>query len=211
MENFNRKNLPALRDEIAKALKNVEEKHGITFKLGGISFTDDHFRSKIEAYLTQKGGEVVDPGKINFDRYARSFGLNKEDFGKKFSTCNGTYQICGIKLRSYKYPILAKNSKDGRTYKFRANDVISNLKTYTPKLVGNVTTTLNIETKEKFINLVSELSPENLTCDGELSGSVVREKRRQINSEWKELEIQIGRRVSETEAEKWMIESWKSR
>jgi len=206
MENFNRKNLPVLRDEIAKALKSVEEKHGITFKLGGISFTDDHFRSKIEAYLTKKGGETVDPGKINFDRHARSFGLSKEDFGKKFSNLNGTYQICGIASRSHKYPILAKNSKDGRIYKFRADDVISNLKTYTPKLAGNVTTTLNIEIKEKFISLVGRLSPENLTCDGEIYGRAVQVRLSQIKLEWRNLEKQIGRKVSETEAEKWMID-----
>jgi len=70
------------------------------------------------------------------------------------------------------------------------------------------------KTKEEcqswFIQLVSELSPENLSCDGELSRGQVQAKLRTIKAEWKELEEIYGEPVSEDQAENWMFKSIRS-
>jgi hypothetical protein len=57
--------------------------------------------------------------------------------------------------------------------------------------------------KEKFIHLACLLSPENLTCDGELSDRKVAQKRKLLMKEWADLERQLGRTVTETEAWSW--------
>lgn len=61
------------------------------------------------------------------------------------------------------------------------------------------------ETEEELMDaldvLCGELSPENLSCDGELSMTAIRKKRSAINAEWKEIENKLGRKVSEHEAE----------
>lgn len=44
------------------------------------------------------------------------------------------------------------------------------------------------------------LSPENLTCDGELSRSASQSKARQLNRELKGFFQELGRTVTETEA-----------
>ena len=50
-----------------------------------------------------------------------------------------------------------------------------------------------------FFNLLNELSPENLTCDGELSTRQVNKKQNKLLREWRQLETLIGRKVNEDE------------
>lgn len=45
----------------------------------------------------------------------------------------------------------------------------------------------------------SDLSPENLTCDGELSGGRVRSRLAELNRELKELEKLLGRKIEESD------------
>lgn len=65
------------------------------------------------------------------------------------------------------------------------------------------------ETEEELMSeldgLCCELSPENISCDGELSMTAIRKKASAIRAEWKEIERKLGRKVSEEEAENhWM-------
>jgi hypothetical protein len=48
-----------------------------------------------------------------------------------------------------------------------------------------------------FENLICHLSPENLTCDGELSSEEVKACYNSIMAEWVELEKQLGETVTE--------------
>ena len=52
---------------------------------------------------------------------------------------------------------------------------------------------------DKFLDLASDLSPENLCCDGEASKTYIAQKLRRIKKEWKALENQVGRKVTEDE------------
>lgn len=54
-------------------------------------------------------------------------------------------------------------------------------------------------------DLLCDLSPENLTCDGELSAAAVARKRRRIQRSWTWFEAQLGRKVSEDEVIQWDI------
>jgi hypothetical protein len=49
-------------------------------------------------------------------------------------------------------------------------------------------------------NVYCALSPENLTCDGELSNKQVRVKRARLDRELRDLFKELGRPVSEEEA-----------
>jgi hypothetical protein len=57
--------------------------------------------------------------------------------------------------------------------------------------------------KDRFRSLACRLSPENLSCDGEISRTEVGRRLREIHSEWKALESKVGRPVSEDEVWKW--------
>lgn len=59
--------------------------------------------------------------------------------------------------------------------------------------------TLSPEHYEKFLDLSCALSPENLHCDGEISIAEANRKYRRLMTEWKALEKEVGREVTEDE------------
>lgn len=64
---------------------------------------------------------------------------------------------------------------------------------------------LTEEIKRKFSDLAGALSPENLSCDGELAPSQVQAAYRRLMKEWAALERQVGRKVTEDEVWGWII------
>ena len=54
-----------------------------------------------------------------------------------------------------------------------------------------------------FARLATDLSPENLTCDGEIPYAQVDIKARHLRACWSELEVIYGREVDENEAWNW--------
>ena len=55
---------------------------------------------------------------------------------------------------------------------------------------------LPAELIEQFLDLAGGLSPENLSCDGEISAYLAGQRRKQLLREWRQLEIQAGRAVT---------------
>lgn len=60
------------------------------------------------------------------------------------------------------------------------------------------------EQYQQFLGMSSELSPENLHCDGEISNAEANRKYREIMRRWRKLEKEVGREVTENEV--WDIE-----
>ena len=58
---------------------------------------------------------------------------------------------------------------------------------------------LSADMLDRFANLSAQMSPENLTCDGELSRAAVNRRRRDLRRQWTALERQVGRRVTDDE------------
>ena len=71
--------------------------------------------------------------------------------------------------------------------------------------------TLTAELQDAFNRLCGRLSPENLHCDGEISRAEAGRRYRQIMQEWKVLEKQAGRSVSQHEVEMVNIQAFKER
>ena len=67
---------------------------------------------------------------------------------------------------------------------------------------------LTEEQYEQFLNMSSQLSPENLHCDGEISNAEAGRKYRAIMSKWHKLEKEVGRKVTEDEIWKRHLEKW---
>lgn len=61
---------------------------------------------------------------------------------------------------------------------------------------------------QKFTELTSRLSPENLCCDGEISRAETNRRYKKIMKEWRILEMQVGRRVSVEEIETEQMARW---
>jgi len=57
---------------------------------------------------------------------------------------------------------------------------------------------------QRFLVLLHQLSPESLSCDGELSKKQVEKKRRLLMARWKKLEKQLGRPMTANEVWLWL-------
>ena len=113
---FTRENLDILRPIIEDTLNKELTKFGLSIDLGSISFGDNDFRTKLKVMC----GTNEDGAKRDWEKYARLFGLNAEDFGTLFINGGKTFQVSGIAVKSRKYPILATN-EHGVEYKFPAH------------------------------------------------------------------------------------------
>lgn len=71
----------------------------------------------------------------------------------------------------------------------------------------NKPTKISPELKEAFLDLECALSPESLTCDGELTDAQVRSRHSVLVGKWRKLESQLGRRVTDSEVAAWAIEA----
>ena len=67
------------------------------------------------------------------------------------------------------------------------------------------------EIMDDFLGLACDLSPENLTCDGELSNKEIQKRLLQIQSSWKSLEDELGKEVTENDVWKWHSKQSKSK
>ena len=110
---FNAKSFNALREDINEALKEVEEKHGISLKAGNISYGDLEFTIKLNGVNTSSR---EDGEKEIFARKCRYYGLTPEDFGKEFMMGGKKYTIAGINTKARTNTIIIKQESNGKKY-----------------------------------------------------------------------------------------------
>jgi hypothetical protein len=185
--------LKTIKTDAEAALRDVAAKHGVQFSFGNGTFTPDNATLKLEIAGIAANGAVKTKEAADFERYASSFGLTPEDLGTIFTYNGKEFKLLGAKPRNHKYPLIAENTKTGRKFKLPGDAVKPVTKTG-----------LTEEAKQEFLNLAGRLSPENLHCDGEISRAQANKRRAQINREWRDLEAQVGRKVSEDEAWNWV-------
>jgi hypothetical protein len=124
---FDKTNLRKLSADIQSALDAVGKQHGITIVLGGGRFSPTEYRAKVTASTTAPAN-AVDRARKEFDEHCGAFFLRSGDFGASFTNPygGGTFTVCGIKPRSFKHPILCRNSR-GTVYKIPASQVLRGL------------------------------------------------------------------------------------
>lgn len=126
--NINKASLKVFRQDFQDAVKDLEEKHGISIDLGNIAFNDDSFRSKIEVTNVDPSGNKVDQGAIDFEKYANRYGLTADHLNKEFSFDGTRYILVGLKPRNRKYPFIVKRVSDGAAYKMSESMVLPSFK-----------------------------------------------------------------------------------
>lgn len=213
MMEFTKNSFGTLRADIEAALSAVGQKHGISLKTGAIRFTPSSATIKLEAVVLTAGGASADRREADWDFYCRNFGLRPEDKGKTFTYQGRTFTLKGIDVKRKKYPILVDMVGRGLILL----PLASVRQAMSTPISAAALSSLAPERKKqkilseiesgaimrKIVDCYGRLSPENLTCDGELSARQTRHRRRDINKELEGLFAQLGRKVSETEAWDW--------
>lgn len=116
--NFNKSNLKNFRVLFEAKMKELEAETGVSVQLKNINFQEFSFTSKVEAIISDQKTNVKDS---EFAEHAYKFGLSPDINGKTFFHNGNTYRINGIAPRARKYPVLAINEDNGKSYKFSAD------------------------------------------------------------------------------------------
>lgn len=123
---FDKSTVRQIVDDCEAALQTVAEKYGITLSRKNCSYYPNEMPVPFKLTITQTDttGNEIDPMAQDFITHCHSFGLTPEDLGREFSQFGGnTFKICGIKPKSYKYPIIAEKVGTNKRFKFGAMEV----------------------------------------------------------------------------------------
>jgi hypothetical protein len=187
--------------EAQRVLEDLAATYGIdsvTYKGGSYDANGGNATLKFEiAAPDPTTGETLSAEAQEFKALAHVYGLNPEDLGTEFKVRGTVYKITGLKNSRPKYPISAIRVSDGKAFKFPAATV----KSFPVAPPAG----LNDHVRGGFIRLVGELSPENLSCDGECSDAEVTQRRSNIMRQWRELERRAGQKVTEDEAWRFRV------
>lgn len=123
VNSLDRTSVRQINSEIESALKAVAEKYGVAIKVGNSRFSNNNCTTKIEIATVAESGEVLTKEAVDFNRYASSMFQITKKLGDTFEFRYDTYEIVGLKPRSSKYPVLAKNLSNNKTFKFPANAI----------------------------------------------------------------------------------------
>ena len=126
-KNLDRETLKELRPKIEKALSEIADEYQVQFTLGGATFTGSYATFKLQVATLDKTGEARTKESEDFKLYAKRHGLSPSDLKRYFNYAKEKYQIVGLKPKSKKFPILAKNIKNEKIYKFPASVVQTGL------------------------------------------------------------------------------------
>ena len=121
MSNFTRGYVTKLSNDALEALKKVAEEYGLEVVEKNGRYSNTSFTAKFEFSKPGMSKDVTD-----FLELAEVYGLEKTDLNKTFTLMTEpgvTYTISGLSPRAKKYPVLAKSSKTGSTYKFPVSTV----------------------------------------------------------------------------------------
>lgn len=125
IKEFNRANVRILNEEILDALKPLAEKHGLVLEKNAKTYYRDRLPGMYQFIIRVEDddGKVLDTKAQQFRDGALHVGLNPDDLGKEFLSRGSRYKITGLNLRARKYPVLAENLSNGKTYKFGESTV----------------------------------------------------------------------------------------
>lgn len=119
---FNKEDFNSFRTEIEKAVKGVEYKFQVKIEFGNISYQEECFDIKCKVSRTD-----IDIDKVIWDKYCEIYGLHSEDYKKIVNIDGERFQLSGIDMKKRKYPIVATNVLNGKSYGLNPISILSKL------------------------------------------------------------------------------------
>lgn len=179
----------AFRRELETALAVLATRHGIdSFEVGSMTYSPNTIKFRVVG--TPRGALPSAERELDAQRSVMP-GLPAS--GEEFEWRGKMYRAKSMTSRG---SLIASRVKDGKEFRFSPRHVSS--------IFAKGSSKMNQEQiRQGFMRLASELSPENLTCDGELSSSEVRLKQERIKTEWAALERRYGSPVNESDVWGW--------
>ena len=113
---MNNQNFREFRDDFSKATKELEEKYGVKFEMGGITYDSDSFHFKVTVTNTDS---IMSP-KDEFVRNVKSFaflGLTADMYEQIFMGLDHKeYKLVGLKMNARKNFCVVTSLTNGKEY-----------------------------------------------------------------------------------------------
>ena len=106
------------RQYFNKAMEVVEIQYGFIIDFGNITYSATSFSGKLEVH---EGDSRDDLNEQEFKMYCKSYGLDYDDYDRRFTYDGKDYIIIGIRPSKRKYPISCQQVQDGKSYAFTAD------------------------------------------------------------------------------------------
>ena len=119
---FTREVIQTLREDINRALVPVKEKYGLDIlTVESVLYRDETFTAKVSGDVSGDPEGVLQEIDARF--FAMRHGLPEDILSREFSINGDVFQVMRIEPRNFKYPVIARCKRDGKTYKFSVEQV----------------------------------------------------------------------------------------
>lgn len=118
---WERNNVNGFAKEAEQTLKALAEKHGVSVRVKGGTFSPLSFRQTFEFVASQtdeKTGQTLTPETESFMHNCVFLGLTEQDLWQKFIYRNEVYRLIGLNPRRGKYPLSIERLADGKKFRF---------------------------------------------------------------------------------------------
>lgn len=180
---------------IGTSIQDIEKKLCVKMSIdGGGSFLPGcsvTFKIKFS-----EASEGVDGAKAEFERLAPSFGIPKDAYGKIIKISLTEYKVTGIRSSARTKCVIITRVHDNKIFITTAEDINRRLTEGQPKRPIDAV-------MSDLLDIECQLSPENLSCDGEASRAQVQTRRSELMRKRGALERELGRTVTSDEVWKW--------
>ena len=127
IQQFDRKNLKALRQDMNAALKAIEAQYGIQINVGNASFSDNEVTFKTKCNTIGEGGKAQTKEANQWKLYAELNGVGQFSVGDRVTIQGQVFTIEGWNTRAKKSPVMIKDVATGKSYKCPKNVLVGKL------------------------------------------------------------------------------------
>jgi hypothetical protein len=115
---IDRQTLDNFRQDFKKAMEALEKQYGFIIDLGNITYSATSFYGKLEGHESDSRDDLNGQ---EFKMYCNLYGLDPEDYDRRFTYDGKDYIIIGIRPSKRKYTISCQRVQDGKSYAFTAD------------------------------------------------------------------------------------------
>ncbi len=188
---MDRAKVKKLREALTKAHEQVCREVGVSIRVGTIRFRDGQATMRLTALDTVQpaaGQPVKSAEEVAYEKYAKAAGLDVP-LRTPFTVNGNTYRITGWVPSRYKFPVSAVSERGAR-YKFTVIQVQRGL--------GRAKRP-DAAILEDLRRVECDLSPENVSGDGEYPRAYVQQRVSELNRKRTALVTELGREPTDEE------------
>ena len=115
---IDRQTLDNFRQDFEKAMETLKKQYGFIIDLCNITYSATSFYGKLEVH---EGDSRDDLNEQGFKAYCKMYGLDYDDYDRRFTYGGKDHIIIGIRPSKRKYPISCPQVQDGKSYAFTAD------------------------------------------------------------------------------------------